>query len=411
MVLLGSGLIFGLLVLGFMSMFIFNNPTDRIAAEKAADAATVIEGQAPADPESLDQALAAQEAAAAAERAAAERERRIAEIRAGAAELAADPTAGRSSRPDRPVEGMPELDAELLARLEEADRVAGQRPAITGGTGNNVGASGGQGVAGSMPGAAGSNSAAPGGIAVFESYDETPTAVPSLGEALGQEDRRQAAPPREPAAAEFFETTQPTLPPSSRLITQGSQIRAVLLSRIDTRNPGNVIAQVTADVYDSLRAELLLIPRGSRLIGTYATSITPGNERLALAFNRVMLPDGRAIDLGGMQATGNDGITGVEGDFHGNFLRAVGPAILTALVGSALDEATRPDAGESTVSSGLGGTNQAPTVAQQVVPQITQAVLERYRGAEPYVTAEPGQPIKVLVTADLEIPVLESTRR
>jgi type IV secretion system protein VirB10 len=224
-------------------------------------------------------------------------------------------------------------------------------------------------------------------------------------------DRPQRAPEREAAESEFFETKVPTLPPSSRIIAQGSQIRAVLLSRIDTRNPGNVIAQVTADHYDSIRAETLLIPKGSRLIGAYANSVSPGNTQLAIAFSRLMLPDGRAIDLGGMPATGNDGIVGIQGDYNGNFWRAVGPAILTTLVGSAIDEATRPEEGEGTASTGFGGTVQSPTVAQQSIPKITDAVLERYRGAQPYITAEPGQALKILVTADLEIPVLETSRR
>lgn len=405
MLLIGSLVVFGVLVLGFFVTFAFNNPQDRMAKEAAEDAADEVAEQAPSEIEALERELAERDAELAAARQQEERERRLAEIRSGASEVAADPMAAR------PQPGMPELDADLLARLEEADRAAGQRPGLTAGTGRVLNSSAG----GAMPvtgGASpGGGAAGPAPIAMFESYDDEPN-VPTAMEALGQEDRTQTPPAREPAAAEFFETTQPALPPSSRLIVQGSQIRAVLLSRIDTRNPGNVIAQVTADVYDSLRAEVLLIPRGSRLIGTYATSISPGNERLAIAFSRLMLPDGRAVDLGGMQATGNDGVTGVDGNYHGNFARAIGPAILTALVGSALDEATRPDAGEGTSTGAFGGgTIQSPSVAQQVVPQITETVLERYRGAQPYVTAEPGQPIKVLVTADLEIPVLESPRR
>lgn len=285
----------------------------------------------------------------------------------------------------------PEIDPSLLAALEEADRLAGQRPAISLGSGRTLND-------GSARGSAGGEAASIG--VAFEAYDRS-RSVPSLGEALGQEPRRQRGEKPE-LKSEYFETSVPKLPPSNRIVSQGAQIRAVLLSRIDTRNPGNVIAQVTSDVYDSTSAEVLLIPKGARLLGEYATSISPGNHRLAIAFTRLMLPDGRAVDLGGMQATGNDGVVGVQGQYHGNLARAIGPALMTAILGAAIEEETRPD--QPQVEPGVGGTVQSPTVIQQVAPKITDAVLERYKGARPYVTAEPGQAIKVLVTADIEIP-------
>lgn len=400
--LVGGGVLIVVMVVGATVSFIFSNPQQRKEAEAEADALAAVEGQKPSEVSELEQALEERERELERLRRQAELDERRGEIRAGTS-LATNPRGDRPANRD-----LPEFDPDLLAALEEADRQAGQRPRLTGGSNRQLN-EGGVSAAG-QPGAV-ATSSAPAPAGMYEAYSDGLELRIEAKEEDFTRDRPQRAPEREAAESEFFETKVPTLPPSSRIIAQGSQIRAVLLSRIDTRNPGNVIAQVTADHYDSIRAETLLIPKGSRLIGAYANSVSPGNTQLAIAFSRLMLPDGRAIDLGGMPATGNDGIVGIQGDYNGNFWRAVGPAILTTLVGSAIDEATRPEEGEGTASTGFGGTVQSPTVAQQSIPKITDAVLERYRGAQPYITAEPGQALKILVTADLEIPVLETSRR
>src|SRR3546814_15716261 len=59
--------------------------------------------------------------------------------------------------------------------------------------------------------------------------------------------------------------------------------------------PGQVTAQVTQNVYDSPTGRILLIPQGARLIGDYDSEISVGQERVLLAWNRLILPGGRLI--------------------------------------------------------------------------------------------------------------------
>jgi len=115
-----------------------------------------------------------------------------------------------------------------------------------------------------------------------------------------------------------------------------------------------------------------------------------------------MFPDGRAIELPDMVATGNDGVAGVAGDYKGNLIRSLGPSLMVTLIGAWADDQTRPSA--ATAASGPAGTVQAPTVVQQAIPSINEALLRRYEGAAPYFVADPGTALKVLVSADLEIP-------
>lgn len=56
-------------------------------------------------------------------------------------------------------------------------------------------------------------------------------------------------------------------------------------------------AQVTQNIYDSVTGRRLLIAQGARLIGDYQSDVGFGQRRVLLAWNRLILPDGRSIVL------------------------------------------------------------------------------------------------------------------
>lgn len=374
----------GVILLGALVVGIFfgiqGGPEAQRQAEAEAAAEAAVRELPVVDARDIERRLREAEAAAELER----RRADAAERRAALAQADVGAQANVDARRD----DLPELDPELLEALERADAIVGQRPAITAGTGQVVNEpAGAVGVFGAAPGAV---PAAP-PAAMFESY----------------QDRETETAPAEAADAPF-ETLTPRQAPSDRIIAQGSMLRGILLTRIDTRNPGEIVAQVTADHYDTATASMLLIPRGSRLIGTYETDVVPGNPRIRVAFRRLMFPDGRAIELPDMLAVSNDGVTGVEGRYRSNLLRAIGPSIMVTLIGAWADEETRPEAPQAVMTP--GGIAQSPSVVQQVVPQINEAVLRRFEGAAPFFVAEPGTALKVLVSADIEIPQLSGGR-
>ena len=70
-------------------------------------------------------------------------------------------------------------------------------------------------------------------------------------------------------------------------------IPAMLFSGINTDAPGQVIAQIMADVYDTATHSTLLIPAGSRIVGKLDTSSkTKGSGRVGVVFSTLLLPDG-----------------------------------------------------------------------------------------------------------------------
>ena len=81
-------------------------------------------------------------------------------------------------------------------------------------------------------------------------------------------------------------------------LSAGTVIPATMLTGITSDSPGgDVVAQVRQDVYDSLTGKYLLIPQGTRLIGTSGTAGSRGNKRLGVIFKRLIFPNGTSVNL------------------------------------------------------------------------------------------------------------------
>lgn len=296
--------------------------------------------------------------------------------------------------------GMPPIDPVLLKQLDEAQREVGRAPDVRRGFTGQTQAPG---IEGDMGGA---TPAKPNEGIVYDKYDRANKGVvPETADALfGEQDSEKNA--------RTFDTIRPQRPPSARVLTQGTGIPVVLTSRIDTRVAGPATAMVARDVYDSKTQQILLIPKGSRLVGKYETSVTPGIDRISLAFERLILPDGRALALPGFESAGLDGTIGVVGRYKSNIAKAIGPALFVAVLGQAVDRKINQQipADSGAVVTPTGTVAQAPSVIQQVMPAINQQVMQRYAGAKPYFLVEPGQMLRVVLSADLEIPVLKESK-
>lgn len=283
---------------------------------------------------------------------------------------------------------MPGLDPELLRQLDEAQQSVARRPTPRSMSGNVLPPiSGGQGTG-----------AAAGGV-IHENYKDSGGGI--AGDLFGGGGGSASA--TDPGV---YETLKPQAAPSARVISQGTMIPAVLQSAIDTRNEGPMVAVVMRDIYDSRNHRVPLIPKGSRLVGSYGSNVDPGVDRIPATFERLILPDGRAFVLPSFPTSGLDGTIGVEGKYKSNFLRAIGPVFAIAVLGEAVDRRLDEGRDQSNgANPGLGGLYEAPSVLQETMPEVSKAVMDRYRGARPYFVVKPGQEVRVITTADLELPV------
>jgi type IV secretion system protein TrbI len=122
-------------------------------------------------------------------------------------------------------------------------------------------------------------------------------------------------------------------PPDPHILQAGSIIPAALITGIRSDLPGQITAQVTQNVYDSPTGRILLIPQGARLIGDYDAEVSAGQSRVLLAWNRLILPDGRSIQLDRQPGADARGFAGLQDgvNFHwGSLAKA---ALISTVLG------------------------------------------------------------------------------
>jgi type IV secretion system protein VirB10 len=185
-------------------------------------------------------------------------------------------------------------------------------------------------------------------------------------------------------------------PPASPYELQaGTVIPAALVTAVNSDLPGKVIAQVTAPVYDSITNDHLLIPQGARLIGTYESEVLYGDTRVFLAWDRIIMPNGWSLDLGGMAATDPSGAAGVS-DKTDNHLGRLGGAIALSAVLSVI-------ANEAEDKSEAGFTRSLGDAAAQEAARTGGRIVDRELTMRPTLRVRPGAPVRVLVTTDLSL--------
>ena len=86
-------------------------------------------------------------------------------------------------------------------------------------------------------------------------------------------------------------------PRSPYQVMAGNLIPASLMTGLNSDLPGQVIGQVTENVYDTVTGQYLLILQGSRLMGRYDSVIAFGQSRALVVWTRLILPNGDSIQL------------------------------------------------------------------------------------------------------------------
>ncbi len=201
-------------------------------------------------------------------------------------------------------------------------------------------------------------------------------------------------------------------------IAQGKVVDCVLETAINTDLPGTLRAIVSHDIFAEHGTDVM-IPKGSRLIGTYNTGILRGQDRVFIVWTRLIRPDGIDIQIGspGIDAIGR---AGVKGDVDNKFMEIFSGAVLTSALAfgaASVVEATTDNASTTQTSSigaglGQGGFNStqgspAAIASNQFANQAFQTgqkLVDTYLNVNPTITIPQGTLMKVFVNRDLIFP-------
>ena len=185
---------------------------------------------------------------------------------------------------------------------------------------------------------------------------------------------------------------------SSYTLRAGSVVPGVLLTGISSDLPGDIVGQVSRNVYDSRTQRILLIPKGSRLIGTYDNQIASDQNRLLVAWTRLILPDGQSMKLPGLALKDRAGQTGAKGDVDNHWRRVFGNALLLSAIGAGVQLSQPQQA--SVLAPPSAGQVAAGSLGQEL-SNVALEIIRRGMDAPPTITVRQGQPFNVFLNGDL----------
>jgi len=184
-----------------------------------------------------------------------------------------------------------------------------------------------------------------------------------------------------------------TAAPSPYTLSGGSIIAASLLTGLNSDLPGLLVAQVTENVYDTVTGWTLLIPQGSRLIGSYDSVVAFGQSRALLVWQRIILPDGSSVRIDNLPATDAAGYAGLADQVDLHTWQLLKGVALSTLLGIGSEVGIGDD------RSDLVRAIREST--QQTAAQAGQQIVSKQLNVQPTIKVRPGWPLRVIVHKDI----------
>jgi type IV secretion system protein VirB10 len=202
-----------------------------------------------------------------------------------------------------------------------------------------------------------------------------------------------------PGDVDSIPTSAQPLPHPDTLMQRGTYIRCVLETRIISDIPGFSTCLVAEPVY-SFNGHTLLLPKGSKLLGSYSSG--PKGDREAVIWDRIITPTG--IDVN-MSSPGIDNLggTGVPGHYDAHWGKRIGSALLISLLSDAFKyEAAEHGPRSTAISNGVVTQTPFRSNTAQTVQNLANQAVQEAANRPPTVTINQGTVIYVYVTKDVD---------
>src|SRR5208283_4638339 len=141
----------------------------------------------------------------------------------------------------------------------------------------------------------------------------------------------------------------------------------------------------------------LLIPAGAKLLGESHKVEAFGQTRLAVAFHRMVMPDGFSASLDRFQGLNQIGDAGLRDQVNNHYLRIFGASLAIGAIGAVAQGGT---SGALTAS---GSDLMRQGFAQSTAESSAQ-ILDKFLNIMPTVTIREGHRVKVYLSGDLALP-------
>ena len=187
--------------------------------------------------------------------------------------------------------------------------------------------------------------------------------------------------------------TTPADPEGFERIYEGSFLEGALVTQLSGDFPGPALAQVSVPFYSADR-QRILVPRGTRAIGTAQGVTNRDQTRLAVGFHRLVFPDGRWVSLK-FEGLDQVGTTALKDKVNRHYLQMFAAAGAVGILSGLTLQGSNPYAG------GLQGFRAG--VGQGFGQAATQ-IMQRFLNRLPTITIRAGHRLRIWFTADVLIP-------
>ena len=186
------------------------------------------------------------------------------------------------------------------------------------------------------------------------------------------------------------------VPVSRYQVMAGSVLPAVLITGINSDLPGQIVAQIRENIYDTVTGNYLLIPQGTKLLGRYDNMIAWGQERVLLVWSRLIFPDGASILLDKMPGVDPSGYAGLKDRVNNHYLKLAGAILMSTFL----------SVGAVRSQGDIEG--DYPSVSQEIARQLAgdvnragQRIVRKQLNVPPTIEIRPGFPFHVMVNRDM----------
>lgn len=216
-----------------------------------------------------------------------------------------------------------------------------------------------------------------------------------------QGEKRQFQEGGEGPGDDYLKTTR-TPPLSPWVVQRGTVIPAALPHRLVSDLPGDLIAEVQRDVYDSPSQKYVMIPAGSRLVGEYNSSVSYGQNRVQVVWVAIYFPDGSFIDLDRMPSHSADGAVGLKDQVDNHWKRVIAGVALSSILAAGLQISQNRTNG-SVLTYPSAGQEASAAIGTQAA-ELGQQLTNRNLNIQPTLKIRPGEIFAVSVKKDMLLP-------
>lgn len=178
----------------------------------------------------------------------------------------------------------------------------------------------------------------------------------------------------------------------------GAVIPALLITGINSELSGQILGQVSQNVYDTATGNHLLIPQGSRLVGVYSSEVAYGQSRVLVAWQRIIFPDGKAFDVGSMSGADSAGYAGFNDKVDNHYVRLFASAFLMSAITAGVSYS------QSNLNNNSNNQRASDALSEalgQQLGNVTTQMIQKNLSISPTLTIREGFRFNVVVSKDL----------